>query len=53
MDANELRDKTPDQLRDELVALEKGSFQPAFSAGDWPNGEHKPHASGPSWCCSC
>ena len=30
MDANELRDKTPDQLRDELVALKKEAFNLRF-----------------------
>jgi len=30
MDANELRDKTPDQLRDELVNLKKESFNLRF-----------------------
>ena len=30
MNANELRDKTPDQLRDELVALKKEAFNLRF-----------------------
>ena len=30
MNANELRDKTPDQLRDELVNLKKESFNLRF-----------------------
>lgn len=30
MDANELRDKTPDQLRDELVNLKKEAFNLRF-----------------------
>lgn len=30
MDANELRAKTPDQLRDDLVALKKESFNLRF-----------------------
>ena len=30
MDANELRDKTPDQLRDELSNLKKESFNLRF-----------------------
>ena len=30
MDAKELRDKTPDQLRDELVRLKKESFNLRF-----------------------
>ena len=30
MDANELRGKTPDQLRDELVALKKEAFNLRF-----------------------
>lgn len=30
MDANELRDKTPDQLRDELTTLKKESFNLRF-----------------------
>lgn len=30
MDASELREKTPDQLRDELVALKKESFNLRF-----------------------
>jgi len=30
MDAKELRDKTPDQLRDELVTLKKESFNLRF-----------------------
>ncbi|AML50585.1 MULTISPECIES: 50S ribosomal protein L29 [Falsihalocynthiibacter] len=30
MNANELRDKTPDQLQDELVALKKESFNLRF-----------------------
>jgi len=30
MDANELRDKTPDQLRDELANLKKESFNLRF-----------------------
>ena len=30
MDAKELRDKTPDQLRDELVALKKEAFNLRF-----------------------
>ncbi len=30
MDANELRDKTPDQLRDQLVALKKEAFNLRF-----------------------
>jgi len=30
MDANELRAKTPDQLRDELVALKKEAFNLRF-----------------------
>ena len=30
MNANELRDKTPDQLRDELAALKKESFNLRF-----------------------
>jgi large subunit ribosomal protein L29 len=30
MDAKELRDKTPDQLRDELVKLKKESFNLRF-----------------------
>jgi len=30
MDANELRDKTPDQLRDELAALKKEAFNLRF-----------------------
>ena len=32
MDAQELRDKTPDQLRDELVALKKEQFNLRFQA---------------------
>jgi large subunit ribosomal protein L29 len=30
MDAKELRDKTPDQLRDELVSLKKEAFNLRF-----------------------
>ena len=30
MNANELRDKTPDQLRDELVTLKKEAFNLRF-----------------------
>ncbi|MGB0411159.1 MAG: 50S ribosomal protein L29 [Pikeienuella sp.] len=30
MNANELRDKTPDQLRDELVSLKKEAFNLRF-----------------------
>ena len=30
MNANELRDKTPDQLRDDLVALKKEAFNLRF-----------------------
>jgi large subunit ribosomal protein L29 len=30
MDAKELRDKTPDQLRDQLVALKKEAFNLRF-----------------------
>jgi large subunit ribosomal protein L29 len=30
MDANELRDKSPDQLRDELVSLKKEAFNLRF-----------------------
>ncbi|QMU56826.1 MAG: 50S ribosomal protein L29 [Boseongicola sp.] len=30
MDANELREKTPDQLRDELTALKKEAFNLRF-----------------------
>ena len=30
MDANELRDKTPDQLRDQLVQLKKEAFNLRF-----------------------
>jgi large subunit ribosomal protein L29 len=30
MDAKELRDKTPDQLRDEIVALKKEAFNLRF-----------------------
>ncbi len=30
MDAQELRDKTPDQLRDQLVALKKEAFNLRF-----------------------
>ena len=30
MNANELRDKTPDQLRDELVGLKKEAFNLRF-----------------------
>lgn len=30
MDAKELRDKTPDQLRDDLVALKKEAFNLRF-----------------------
>lgn len=30
MDANELRDKTPDQLRDELTSLKKEAFNLRF-----------------------
>ena len=30
MDVNELRNKTPDQLRDELVALKKEAFNLRF-----------------------
>ena len=30
MNANELRDKTPDQLRDELAALKKEAFNLRF-----------------------
>ena len=30
MDANELRNKTPDQLRDDLVALKKEAFNLRF-----------------------
>ena len=30
MNANELRDKSPDQLRDELVALKKEAFNLRF-----------------------
>ena len=30
MDANELRNKTPDQLRDELAALKKEAFNLRF-----------------------
>ena len=32
MNANELRDKTPDQLRDELVSLKKEQFNLRFQA---------------------
>ena len=32
MNAKELRDKTPDQLRDELVALKKEQFNLRFQA---------------------
>ena len=32
MDASELRDKTPDQLKDELVALKKEQFNLRFQA---------------------
>ena len=32
MDAQELRNKTPDQLRDELVALKKEQFNLRFQA---------------------
>jgi large subunit ribosomal protein L29 len=32
MNANELRDKTPDQLRDQLVALKKEAFNLRFQA---------------------
>ena len=32
MNAQELRDKTPDQLRDELVALKKEAFNLRFQA---------------------
>ena len=32
MNAQELRDKTPDQLRDELVALKKEQFNLRFQA---------------------
>lgn len=32
MDATELRDKTPDQLRDELVRLKKEQFNLRFQA---------------------
>jgi large subunit ribosomal protein L29 len=32
MNANELRDKTPDQLRDELVNLKKEQFNLRFQA---------------------
>jgi|TARA_R110002073_G_scaffold1471_40_gene10439 large subunit ribosomal protein L29 len=32
MNANELRDKSPDQLRDELVALKKEAFNLRFQA---------------------
>ncbi|RKF16484.1 50S ribosomal protein L29 [Roseovarius spongiae] len=32
MDANELRDKTPDQLREELVNLKKEQFNLRFQA---------------------
>ena len=32
MDANELREKTPDQLREELVALKKEQFNLRFQA---------------------
>ena len=32
MDANELREKTPDQLRDELVALKKEQFNLRFQS---------------------
>ncbi len=32
MNANELREKTPDQLRDELVALKKEQFNLRFQS---------------------
>ncbi|KNG92263.1 50S ribosomal protein L29 [Pseudaestuariivita atlantica] len=32
MDATDLRDKTPDQLRDELVTLKKEAFNLRFQA---------------------
>lgn len=32
MDANELRDKTPDQLREELASLKKEQFNLRFQA---------------------
>jgi len=32
MNANELRDKTPDQLRDQLIALKKEAFNLRFQA---------------------
>ena len=32
MDANELRDKTPDQLREELTRLKKEAFNLRFQA---------------------
>ena len=32
LDANELRDKTPDQLRDQLVQLKKEAFNLRFQA---------------------
>jgi ribosomal protein L29 len=35
MKAGELREKTPDQLREELASLKKESFNLRFSAGHW------------------
>ena len=35
MKAHELKDKTPDQLKDQLTS-EEGKLQPAFPAGDRP-----------------
>lgn len=32
MDANELRDKTPDQLREQLTSLKKAQFNLRFQA---------------------
>ena len=32
MNANELRDKTPDQLRDDLIALKKEQFNLRFQS---------------------
>jgi ribosomal protein L29 len=45
MNASELRDKTPDQLRDELVQLKKEAFNLRFQPGHRPAGEHRTDAA--------
>ena len=44
MKAQDLRDKTPDQLREELASLKKRSVQPSLSTSDRSIGKHSTYA---------